>query len=334
MAKRDFLSIQDLSLEELENLLALATRMKSRRTASMPLTGKTLGLIFYNKSLRTRVSFEVAMEQLGGQSVNLSVGLDLWQTEAEEGVAMDGIAAEHVKDAAKVMSRYLDAIAVRKFPTWRSFEEDRADRTIRAYARYADVPVINLESCTEHPCQALADLLTLRETTGDLAGKKLTLAWTFHPVPLSMAVSNSLLLAATRFGMDVTLATPEGYPLADDVIEQSRQNAAATSSGRVNIVHDLDAGLADAQFVYGDSWISIPHYGTDRDTELRERYRSWCLDTKKMQHTANAYLLHPLPVRRNVAVTDEVLDGPRSLIYTQAENRLHAQKALLTTLIR
>ncbi|MEQ8766215.1 MAG: N-acetylornithine carbamoyltransferase [Planctomycetota bacterium] len=333
MPKRDFLSIQDFQAEELENLLALAARMKVRNNASLPLTGKTLGLIFYNKSLRTRVSFEVAMEQLGGQSVNLSVGLDLWQTEAEEGVAMDGIAAEHVKDAAKVMSRYLDAIAVRRFPQWRSFEQDRADRTLRAYARYADVPVINLESCTEHPCQALGDLLTLREMEGSLRGKPLTLTWTFHPVPLSMAVSNSLLLAATRFGLNVTLAHPEGYPLPDEVLEQGRANA-HESGGRLEICHDLPEALEGARFVYADSWASIPHYGTDRDIELRERYRSWCLSEQLMQHTAGAQLLHPLPVRRNVAVTDEVLDGPRSLIYQQAENRLHAQKALLTTLIR
>ncbi len=330
--KRDFLCVDDFSRAEIENLLDLAVKMRKGKPQPL-LAGKTLGMLFFNPSLRTRTSFEVAMYQLGGHCLDISARSDLYELEPEEGTVMDGSAAEHLKDAAQVLSRYLDGLAVRCLPERRDYQRERTDPVIRGYARYATRPVINMESCMGHPCQAVADLLTMRDKALSLEGRRLTLTWVNHPEPQSMAVPNSVLLAATLFGMKVTLSHPMGYELDPEILEKARKYA-AQSGGSLEIAHDLQEGVKGAEFVYAKSWGSIKMWeDQERERLLSRSHQEWIVDRAAMDLTDRAWFMHPLPVRRNVAVRDEVLDGDRSIVYDQAENRLHFQKALLVHLL-
>jgi N-acetylornithine carbamoyltransferase len=197
VSKRDFLSTADLTRSELDDLLDLATRAKGKRPGQV-LAGKTLGLLFFQPSLRTRVSFEVAMVQLGGHCINLSSN-DLYELEPQEQAVMDGPAEEHVKDAARTLSRYVDALGIRSAARSGTWEHDRQELLLRSYAKYASVPVINLETSFEHPCQALADVMTMRENLVSLKGRKLTLLWCNHPEPKSLGPTHSILQVAARW---------------------------------------------------------------------------------------------------------------------------------------
>lgn len=327
------ISLQDLAEQEVADWVDLSLRMK-RRPPSVQLSGKSVGLLFFRPSLRTRTSLEAAVHQLGGHTIHLAASSDFWDLEAQVGAVMDGKAPEHIKDAAGVLSRYLDAIAIRPPLSGQSWAIDRKDAVIRAWAAYARVPVINMESALWHPLQALADLMTMRETLGQLAGKKLAIVWTHSPAPASAAVTNSLLLAALRAGMHVRIAHPAGYDLDDQVMSEGTR--LAESQGQA-----LQSGLAakdavqGAHVVYARSWQSLEDYGNPTlAASRRSRTGGWTIDEALMRHTADGRLMHAMPVRRNLEVTDEVLDGARSLIYEQAENRLHTQKALLTMLLR
>lgn len=332
MSKRDFLTTADLSRAELDDLLDLAARVKGKRPGQV-LGGKTLGLLFFQPSLRTRVSFEVAMVQLGGHCINLSAD-DLYELEPQDQAVMDGRAEEHVKDAARTLSRYVDALGIRAAARTGSWERDRQELLLRSYAKHASVPVINLETVFEHPCQALADVMTMRENLVTLKGRKLTLLWCNHPEPKSLGPTHSVLQLASLMGMDVTLAHPLGFEVDGEVLERSKR-AAAASGGAVQVVNDLQAATRGAEVLYARSWGCTKYWDdAEREAMVKRSLQDWRVDQKLMAATKNALLMHPLPVRRNVAATDEVLDGSQSRIYDQAANRAHVQKALLMQLLK
>jgi N-acetylornithine carbamoyltransferase len=320
--KTDLISLEEIGMNRVRVLLDLAARLKTR-DFGRPLTGKSAALVFLNPSLRTRTSFEVAMARLGGHAVVLSPGSDAWKLEAEEGVVMDGGAAEHVKEAAGVLASMCDLIGVRAFPEMQSFAEDRQEKIHRAFARHSPVPVVNMESALSHPLQALADLLTLREKLGTLAGRKLLVTFAYHPKPLPIAVPRSALLAAAAAGMDVTLARPAGFELPEEDLEG------------VTVIDDPEEGYSGAHAVYAKSWASPAFYGRfEEEAPLREAARDWRVTVERMQRTApDAPFLHCLPVRRNVVVDDAVLDGPRSAVIPQAENRLWTTMAVVLDLL-
>lgn len=330
---RHFVNTQEESVETLTRILARARDLKAAAETSQALRGKAVALIFFNPSLRTRTSMQVAVQSLGGAVVAMEAGKDTWPMEWAEGVVMDQAAVEHVKDATKVLSRYVQAIAVRSFPDGKDWNEDRLDPVLAAFRKYADVPIINLESALYHPCQAMADLLTLEEKLGGLQGRRVTLAWTYHPRALPMAVPNSFALATSRFGMDLTIACPPGFDLAPEILDACAENARA-GGGRFRIVHDLAEGTEGAQAVYAKAWGSLAFYGRQAEGQaVKEKHRSWRVTTEVMRKTDRGFFMHCLPVRRNVVVDDDVIDGPASAVYDQAENRLWVQKAILIDLL-
>lgn len=329
---RHFLSTLDYTRAELELLLATARRLKDGPHAQT-LSGKSIALVFFNPSLRTRTSFELGMHQLGGKAIVLEPGKGAWPIEFDEGAIMDGEAEEHVREVAQVLSRYVDAIAVRAFPKFQRWEDDREDRVINSFAKYASVPVINMETIT-HPCQELALALTLQERLGGTDGKKMLLTWTYHPKPLNTAVANSALIIAAKLGMDVTLLCPSPEYVLDRRYMEAAQGLAAAQGRSVTVSHDIESAYRGADIVYAKSWGALPYFGRwAEERPLREQSRRFMVDAEKMALTPNGLFSHCLPVRRNVKVTDEVLDSPRAVHIDEAENRLHVQKALLDALL-
>lgn len=328
MAPRHFLSTLDWSRSELEEILADAAELKATRTSSRHahLAGKTVALVFFNPSLRTRSSFEIGVYEMGGHAVVLEPGKGAWPIEYREGVVMDAEAEEHVEEVARVLSRYCDLICVRAFPKFQRWEEDREDLVIRQFARHATVPVVNMETIT-HPCQELALMLTLKERLGTTDGKKFLLTWTYHPRPLNTAVANSALVIAAKFGFDVTLLCPT----PEYVLDPRYMDAAGQS---VTVTHDVEAAYSGAHVVYAKSWGALPYFGRwEEEKAVRDAHKHFIVDAEKMRLTDGAYFSHCLPLRRNVKATDEVVSGPRSLVIEEAENRLHVQKALMKRLV-
>lgn len=331
---RSFLSTADFSRAELSELLDLAVQQKfGRIRLGTPLHNKSVALVFFNPSLRTRTSMTVAIQQLGGVPVLLDVGKGTWAMEFREGVVMDQENSEHIKEAAAVLSNYVDAIGVRCFPRMQDYEEDRTELVLKSFDRYGSVPVINLESATQHPLQGLADVMTIREKFGQVDQRKVVLAWAYHPKPLPMSVPNSFALAAAQYGMNLTIACPPEYQLDSEYMEVLRQQA-RNSEGSVRVVHDLEEGCRKAEVVYAKSWGGLQFYGRpEEDLKVRAKYRHWMISEEVMDLTRNGYFMHCLPVRRNVVVSDGVLDGPRSIAIEQSANRLHIQKTLLSLLL-
>src|SRR5882724_8462831 len=286
MSIRHFLSTQDWSRADLDALLAQATAFK-RNKLGYELRGKSIALLFFNASMRTRTSFELGAFQLGGHAIVLQPGKDAWPIEFAPNTVMDDEAEEHVAEVARVLSRYVNLIGVRAFPKFRDWSVDREDRVIRAFVKYATVPVINVETIT-HPCQELAHIQALHQYFGttDLHGKKYVLTWTYHPKPLNTAVANSALQIATRFGMDVTLL----YPTPDYVLDQRYMNFgeqnAAESGGSLRISHDIADAYRGAQIVYAKSWGALPYFGNwEREKPIREKYKHFIVDETKMALT-------------------------------------------------
>jgi len=325
--KTDFglLSTSSLTFQEIEGLLESALRFKSGDDVSKPLAGKSVALVFFNPSLRTRASMQVGIYELGGNPVVLEPGGTSWTLEHRVGAVMDSDKTEHVAEFVRVLERYCVAIGVRTFAALKNWKEERTDPILNAFAKYASVPIINLESAMHHPCQSLADMLTIREKLG--AGRKrVVLTWAWHPKPLPMAVPNSFALAAAQMGHDLVIAHPPGYDLDEELIE--------SLGARVEITNDIDAAFTGADVIYAKSWGSKQFYGnTDQDIATRAQYRSkWIVDEEKMSRTNGGIFMHCLPVRRNVIVTDGVIDSPASVVIDEAENRLHVQKAILARL--
>lgn len=332
---KHFLNTQDWTRSEIDAVLRDAAAFK-RHPLGHQLKGKTIALLFFNPSLRTRSSFEIGAFQLGGHAVVLAPGKDAWPIEFDLGTVMDGDTEEHIAEVAQVLSRYVDLIAVRAFPKFQDWSVDREDRALRGFAQYATVPVINMETIT-HPCQELAHALALQERFGteDLRGKKYVLTWTYHPRPLNTAVANSALTIATRMGMDVTLLcpTPE-YVLDERYMDWARANV-AESGGSLAISHDPEAAYAGADVIYAKSWGAIPYFGRwEQEKPIREAHKHFMVDSAKMALTHNAVFSHCLPLRRNVKASDEVMDSPACIAIEEAENRLHVQKAVMARLVQ
>lgn len=334
MKGRDFLSTGEFSGEELTALLNLAGKFKAGQVMERPLAGRSVALVFFNPSLRTRASMEIAIYELGGNAVTLDVGKATWSLEYREAVVMDGDKTEHIKEAARVLSRYVSAIGVRAFPEMQNYKEDMADPVIRAFACHSDKPVFNLESSRYHPFQALADAMTMREKLGSLDSQRAVLSWAYHPKPLPMAVPNSFALIAAQMGLDLTIACPAQYDLGDEAMAEI--TAAARASGsRVQVARDFREACQGARIVYAKSWGGKDFYGRpEADIETRQQYRDWRIDEDVMRTTDGGWFMHCLPVRRNVVVTDAVLDGPQNAAIDEAENRLHVQKAVLASILQ
>jgi N-acetylornithine carbamoyltransferase len=330
---RDFLTTGDYSRDELNDLIESALQLKHGRDHAQPLAGKSVALVFFNPSLRTRASMQVGIYDLGGNPVVLEPGGTSWTLEHRDGVVMDGDKTEHVAEFVRVLARYCSAIGVRTFAALKNWKEERTDPVLAAFAKYSEVPVINLESAMHHPCQALADMMTIRERFG-VERKRVVLTWAWHPKPLPMAVPNSFALAAAQMGHDLVIAQPEGYELDDDLMAGIRKQSTG-AGGRLEVTTNIEAAFSSADVIYAKSWGSKLFYGKpESDIEKRAQYRSgWIVDEQKMALTNGAIFMHCLPVRRNVIVTDGVIDSPASVVIDEAENRLHAQKAILTSLL-
>jgi N-acetylornithine carbamoyltransferase len=331
---RDFLSTGDRTRDELERLLEAAARFKRGENSSQPLAGKSVALVFFNPSLRTRASMQVGIYELGGNPVVLEPGGTSWTLEHRDGVVMDGDKTEHVAEFVRVLGRYCAGIGVRTFAALKDWKEERRDPVLAAFARHSEVPIINLESAMHHPCQALADMLTIREKLG--AGRKrVTLTWAWHPKALPMAVPNSFALAAAQMGHELTIAHPPGYELDDELVGQLNEGAFDAGT-TVNVTNDMEAACDGAQVIYAKSWGSKMFYGSpEEDLEARAEYRGkWIVDEAKMRRTDGGIFMHCLPVRRNVIVTDGVIDSAASVVIDEAGNRLHAQKAVMAELLK
>jgi N-acetylornithine carbamoyltransferase len=328
-----FLTTADWTRTELEEIIESALRFKHGDDQTKPLAASSVALVFFNPSLRTRASMQVGIYELGGNAVVLEPGGTSWTLEHREGVVMDADKTEHVAEFVRVLGRYCAAIGVRTFAALKNWDEERQDPILYSFAKYSAVPVINLESAMHHPCQAVADMMTIREKLG--SGRKcVVLTWAWHPKPLPMAVPNSFALAAAQMGHDLVVAHPPGYDLDEQLMATIRQQATG-AGGSLQIVHDVAAAFADAEVVYAKSWGAKQFYGApEQDIAARARYReTWIVDEQKMAGTKNALFMHCLPVRRNVIVTDRVIDSPVSVVIDEAENRLHVQKAILAKLL-
>jgi N-acetylornithine carbamoyltransferase len=335
MTKRDFLAVEDWSPGEVEAILALAARVKRGEIAG-GLERKVMALVFMDPSLRTRASFEAAMFLHGGHVMVLEPGKGSWALETELGAVMDGSSVEHIVDAARVLGRYADVLGIRSFPRGDDWNLARKDEVVRTFARYCEKPVINLESARRHPCQELADALTLRESLGETRGKRFVLNWAWHPKALPTAVPVSAALAAARLGMEIVIARPDGFELDPEDTALIRKTCREAGGQAVHIINDPDEAVVGADAVYVKSWGSVKLYGrTEEEAELRRAHRDWKLTESRRRSTrgTQGIVMHCLPVRRNVEVDDAVLDGPHSVVVNQAENRLHAQRALLLTMV-
>jgi len=313
----------------------LSDRTLALRAGAAPerFPGRALGLLFLSPSLRTQASFQRAAARLGLDLVQLSGGANgVWDLELEDGVVMDADRPEHVREAAPVLGRYVDVLAIRAFARFRSLEEDLADGVLRSFARFAGTPVVNMESALWHPCQALADRATLDMFDVPTRGR-LVLTWAWHPKPLPHAVPNSAVCMAAQRGMDVVVLRPDGYDLRPEVMEEARRLADA-AGGSVSVTDDADAAYAGASAVYAKSWGSLEAWGDPAaEAALRAGLRDWRVTASRMARTDRAPFLHCLPVRRNVVVDDDVIDGPASVVLDQAENRLWAQIAILEEIL-
>jgi N-acetylornithine carbamoyltransferase len=330
---RHFVAPDSISLAELDELLALAADLKQNPLRD-DLRGKSVGLVFFNPSLRTRSSMDIGVQQLGGHALTLDVGVGTWKLEHRVGKVMDGEAAEHIIEAARVLSRYVDLLGVRSFPERHSWGEDRLDPILSGFARWAEVPLVNLEAALHHPCQGLADALTIRERLGQTRGEPIVISWAYHPKALPMAVPNTALVQAAMLGMEVRLAHPQGWEL-DPAIMASAKTLAEQAGGSVRVYDDVREALPGARVVYAKSWGSIPNYrNPDEETRLKLPLRdTWRISMDYMDRTDRGFFMHCLPVRRGVVVDDEVLDSERNAAYDEAENRLHVQKALILRLL-
>jgi N-acetylornithine carbamoyltransferase len=326
---KHFTHIADLGVSGVAALLAEARQWK-KQAPGPHLAGKLLGMVFFNPSLRTRVSFEAAMLRGGGNAVVLDVGNGVWKLEDRKGAVMDCDRPEHIQEAIPVLGRYMDALAVRSFGALQDDDADAADPLLKAFRELAGVPVISMESAREHPCQGLADLLTLREEFGDTRGLPVTLTWAPHIKPLPKAVPHSFLLTAAAAGCEVRVAYPPGFDLHPGVMAEARSYA-QQSGGAVIATHDRRAALDGSRAVYAKAWGPATADITGAPAaEQIARYRDWRVDDETLAQASNdAIFLHCLPVRRNVEVADEVLDGNRSFVIAQAENRFHVQRVLL-----
>jgi N-succinyl-L-ornithine transcarbamylase len=277
---------------------------------------KTLGLIFMNPSLRTRLSTQKAGMNLGMNVMVMNIDKEGWALELEDGAVMNGSAVEHIKDAAAVMGQYCDIIGIRCFPTLLNKEEDYAENVLLKFMEYCKVPIVSLESATLHPLQSLADLITIKEQWIENRKPKVVLTWAPHIKALPQAVANSFSEWMVKAEVEFVITHPKGYELCEDYTKGTK------------ICHNQDEALKDADFIYVKNWSNYQDYGKIINTDS-----NWMLTCDKLKLTNNAKVMHCLPVRRNVELSDEVLDSKNSLVIEQAQNRLFAAQAVLKQLL-
>ena len=330
---KNFISTQDWSKTELQEILDYAKDLKKNKFQET-LKNKSVALLFFNPSMRTRTSFEIGIQELGGYAVVLHPGKDAWPIEFKINSIMDEESEEHIIEVAKVLSEYCDLIAIRAFPKFINLDEDLSDNVINSFAKFASVPVVNMETIT-HPCQELAHILTMQEHYGDLSGKDYLLTWTYHPKPLNTAVANSSLMIASKFGMNVKLLCPsEDYILHNSFTLQAQANCDDNNS-TFEITHDIESAYKDADIVYAKSWGSLNYYGNPQGEKvIRDQFKHFIVDENKMGLTNNALFSHCLPLRRNIKATDGVMDSDSCVAVQEAGNRMHVQKSLLTKLLK
>ncbi len=329
---KNFLDLADLSREEVLELLALAERLAQKPEPTV-LAGKILGLLFFNPSLRTLASMQAAMARLGGNSFVISAGQGTWQLESRRGAVMNGAPAEHVREGVPVLAHYCDAIGIRAFASGHDLEGDLAETSFNEMVGLVNKPVINMESAVNHPCQALADWKTLDDLTVPRRAK-FVLSWVNHPRALPLAVPAATVHMAAMRGMEVVVLRPDGFALPPALMNKAAQ-AAGAAGGSVRETSDRDDALSGAHVVYAKEWGSTVHYGNaEADARARSSLADWCVrDTWFSRAAVDCKLMHCLPVRRNVAVADEVLDGRRSVVQREAYNRLVVQTAVLHRLL-
>ena len=279
-------------------------------------TGKRVGCIFLNPSLRTRVSTQIAAQQLGMEAIVLNMDKEGWALEMQEGAIMNKGTVEHIKDAAGVLGSYFDILALRAFPSLTQKEEDVTDFVLHQFIKYSGIPVVSLESAIRHPLQSLADQLTIQELAKGNKKPKVVLTWAPHIKAIPHAVANSFAEWTLGMGHDLTICHPEGYELD-----------AEFTKGAI-ITNDQSEALQNADFVYVKNWSAFNDYGKILCTDER-----WMLTEAHLKHAPEANVMHCLPVRRNVELSDEILDGSRSLVQQQAFNRIFAAQAVLSKLL-
>ena len=278
--------------------------------------GKKIGCIFLNPSLRTRVSTQIAAQQLGMEAIVLNMDKEGWALEMQEGAIMNKGTVEHIKDAAGVLGSYFDVLALRAFPSLTKKEEDVTDFVLHQFIKYSGIPVVSLESAIRHPLQSLADQLTIQELTKSKKRPKVVLTWAPHIKAIPHAVANSFAEWTLGMGHDLTICHPEGYELDPEFTQGA------------TITNDQSEALQNADFVYVKNWSAFNEYGKILCTDER-----WMLTEAHLKNSPEAKVMHCLPVRRNVELSDEILDGPRSLVQQQAYNRIFAAQAVLSKLL-
>ncbi len=315
---KNFLSVNDVS--DVQGLVDEALRMKAHPQNSKIGAGKKLGLIFMNPSLRTRISSQAAALNLGMEVIVLNTSGDSWQLEFEEGAIMNGKSAEHVKEAAAVMGQYFDVLGVRTFPSLQNREDDYSEKVLYAFVKYAGIPIVSLESATLHPLQSLADAITIYENSVSINNRnpRVVLMWAPHIKPLPQSVPNSFAQWMNAWGkVDFVISHPQGYELD----KQFAQNAP--------VIYDQEEALKNADFIYVKNWSSVNDYGKILPVE-----ENWMLTNKKLKLTNKAKVMHCLPVRRNLVLSDEVLESEASLVIEEAGNRVWAAQAVLSSILK
>jgi N-acetylornithine carbamoyltransferase len=328
-----FLDLADFTREQVVDLLELAERLQ-RHPEPQALAGKILGLLFLNPSLRTLSSFQAGMMRLGGSAFVVTPGQGTWQVETRLGAVMNAGAAEHVREAIPVLASYCDALGIRSFAEGKDLATDLAEGQFKMMADMCDKPFVNMESAVNHPCQALADWKTMDDLAVPRTGK-FVLSWVYHPRALPLAVPAATVHMAAQRGMEVVVLRPKGYSLPEQIMSKAKA-AAAASGGSVTETTDRSAALNGAHVVYAKEWGSPLHYGdAEAESRLRQPLGDWCVRENWFRNArADCHFMHCLPVRRNVAVADEVLDGPRSRVIREAANRMVVQMAVLHRMLR
>jgi N-acetylornithine carbamoyltransferase len=331
---KEFHDLADFQVGQIDALLELAARLETN-PEPQALAGKVLALLFLSPSLRTLASFQAAMTRLGGGSFVISPSMSIHGLETRSGIVMDGMAAEHIREAVPVIASYGDAIGIRAFADRESLDDDLADKQFNELRELCDIPKINMESAINHPCQSLADWKTMNDIGIPQQGGKFVLSWAYHPRALPLAVPSATVHMAAMRGMDVTVLRPEGFELPEAVMHKAKQ-AAASSGGSVSETADRAAALEGAHVIYAKSWSSTRHYGDNpAEEELRHGLEDWCVDEPWFATAQeDARFMHCLPVRRGVVVADRVLDGPRSVVIQEARNRMYAQMAVLHQMLK
>ncbi len=324
-----FNDLADFSISEIKELLTLACKL-DEYPEPRALEGKVLSLLFLSPSLRTLVSFQSAMARLGGGTFVISPNMSIHGIESRSGIVMDGVAAEHIREAVPVIASYGDAIGIRAFAKRENLNDDISDNEFCELVSLIDTPYINMESAINHPCQSLADWKTMDDLKIPANKGRFVLSWTWHPQSLPLAIPAATIHMAAMRGMDVTVLRPDGYSLPNVIMDKANR-AAERSGGSVTETDDRSEAMQGSQVIYATSWASEHHYGDSRaEEEFKLELREWCVDEPWFENAATeSRFMHCMPVRRAVTVTDRILDGPRSIVIHEARNRMLVQMAVL-----